>query len=596
MDSYALERKYVENNLSLAKSFDPRMDFGERKKYTVVTGIANLLPYTNIATGSSVSTVNHTFQTSDNFAFDRRMLLKWYVELTITGTSPAGKLLQLGTNDGIRCMPISSMITNGTVTLNGFGFSTQLSQYIQAVNRYEETMLEDGFVSMSPSMPDQYQQYADYTVYGVNRNPLGRYGTNTTQIPRGGHPIEVVSDNGTTAVVRFVVTEPLRISPMTWDEYDEPALIGVNSVNLNLQLGDFSRMWCHAYSAGYTITAISGQFYQNCEVQYNVITPDTSVVIDRSRNYFYPYNTFLRLETGGSSLAPGASGTTTSQAFQLDCVPNRVWVYARQRDSDLLDTSSAWYNSDSFAKITSMNVTFNGVSGLLASASPEQLYQMSRKNGLNMSWPQYDQYCGAPVCFAFGSDIGLGNQLLAVGSKGNYQLQVQATYLNTNTSSNPTPSTTINYNLYVVVMRDGVVSSFNSVFSSSVGVLDRSDVYKVISSPDIPYIPFHRGRVLYGKGFFDDLWSGLKGFFKSVPKIAQQALPIAQQLAPLVAPGIGPALAAATPLINLAAGSGVTGGAVTGGARRGRPKGSKNKPKRGGRISSPEELLELLQG
>ena len=609
--------------LELAKSYDPRMNFNEKKKFTVVTGIANILPQTTIATGNSTSSVVHTFQTSDEFAFDRRVLCTWYVELTITGTSTVGKLLALGTNDGIRCMPISSMINNAQVSFNGKVVSTLLGDYIQALNRYED--LESiGDNSIAPSMPDQYQTYSDYTVYGANSNPLAYYGVGGVRIPRGGHPITVVSDDGTTAVVRFVVSEPLRVPPFTWSTgYDEPALIGINQVNVQLNLNDFSRFWCHAYSASSTITSITGQFYQNCALSYNLITPDMSVVIDRARNYFWSYSDIQRYITNAGSLAKGASTSVTCNAITLNCVPNRIYLYARQRSSDLLSTSTAWLNSDNMAVINSLNLTFNGVSGLLSSATQQQLFVMSRKNGLDLSWPQFAGFVGSPVCVNFGSDIGLGNQLLAVGSVGNFQLTVQANITNPITTTNTTPATTINYDFFVVIMSDGVMSSHNSSFNIFTGVLNKEDVASVIQNPYVPYVPYQRVRTLYGKGFFDSIGN----FFRSaankvkdvvvdkvVPFVKDTIIPrgldAAQGYAASVNPALGNALAFGRQLAGVGVtggamsggdvyGSAVTGGdvygsAVTGGKRRGRPKGSKNKM-RGGHIPTAEELIEFLQ-
>lgn len=606
-----LERKYVDDSLSLVRSYDPRMDFNEKKRYSVVTGIANILPQINVATGNSISAVSHTFQTSPEFAFDRRMLLKWYVELTITGTSPAGTLLQLGTNDGIRCMPISSMINNAQISFNGQSVSTLLSEYIQALNRYEDEQMSNGWVSTSPSQPDQFQTYSDYTVYGPARNPLARYGANTTQIPRGGHPITVVSDNGTTAVVRFVITEPLRLSPLTWDDFDQPALIGVNQITVQLNLNDFSRFWCHAYSAGYSITAITGSFYQNCELQYNLITPDSSVPISRQKNYFWSYSKIDRYLTNAGSVAQGASSSITCNSITLNAVPSRIYMYLRQRDADLLSTTTAWYNSDNMASIQSLNITFNGVSGLLASASPQQLYLMSVKNGLQLSWPQFNQFVGSPICAAFGSDIGLGNQGLAVGTRGNFQLTVQANFTNPITTSNTTPATTINYDFYVVVMMDGVISSFDSSFTILEGVLTKRDVLEVISQgSQFPYVPYQRVRTLYGKGFFDSIGSffsdiyhkGLKPIGRSAFEAAKSVLPAVANVALRTAvPEAGPVLDVASALLRNPHGGAIVGGspvggAVVGGKRRGRPKGSKNKKTlRGGKIKSIAALKKQLK-
>lgn len=586
------------SSIQLSKSYDPRMLFAEKRSFNVVTGIANILQQKNVSTSYSGSNVVHALTIPQNTVLDRRINMRWYVQLTITGTSP-NPLLQLGTNDGIRANPISAMITSLTAQIGNTNVSTQPFDYIQQLTRYEKPDDQSTWYSMSPSYPDQFQTYSDYSVYGVARNPLALYGSNDYQIPRGGHPITVVSDDGSTAIVRFVVNEPLRLSPFNWLDTDAPGLVGVQTLNINATLGDFSRMWSHAYSGTYAITGITGSFYAPPELDYQVISPDISVGINKQRPYLYPYQEITRYVTTGPSLAKGASSTVSTNTVQLNAVPSRVYIYARQQNSDLLG-SSPWLNSDSCANITACSITFNNNNSLLAAASEYQLYAMSVKNGLQMSWPQWKKYCGSVLCVEFGSDLGLQNLGLAPGTGGSFQLQANVTFNNPITTSNTTPATTITYAVYVVVIQDGSLVSSNGTFSTAIGILNNENVIAAIKNEDIPYVPFNRMKSIYGNGFFDSVGNFFSDVYhKGIKPLGEAALsavaPGIEKFGNSFVPGLGTVARGFT-------GHGVTGGDIlTGGGakKRGRPPGSKNKPKKlsehlsGGKL--PQNIHELAK-
>lgn len=603
--------------LRLSKSYDPRMLFNENRSFNVMTGISNILQQKNIATSYSGNSVQHSMLIPDNSVLDRRMYLRWPVQLTLTGTGSAGKLLQLGTNDGIRANPISAMISNSQCAINGLTVSTILSDYVQQLTHYEDGADETSWYSMSPSMPDKFQTYSDYSGYGANSNPLALYGVNTYQVPRGGHPITVVSDNGTTAIVRFVITEPIRLSPFNWLDNDVPGIVGAQTVNFNFNLNDFSRMWCHAYTSSgsetYPITSIIGQFYAAPELDYQTISPDVSVSISKDREYFYPYQDIQRYITTAQSLAPGASTTTVSNTIQLNAVPSRVYYYVRQRNADLLNTVNAWYNSDACANITNISVVFNNVSGLLSAASEQQLYAMSVKNGLQQSWPQWKQFNGSIACIEFASDLGLANMGLAPGTGGSYQIQASVTYNNPATSSNPVPSTTIMYDLYTVVVQDGTFSVRNNKFVTHIGILNSADVLAAIVDVNVPYVSHSRLKTVYGKGFFDSIGNFFSDVYhKGIKPAVKLALPLAANAAKAFAPEFSPLIDVGQNLANRALGSGLSGGcdyqqvqnmvhqALEGGKRVGRPCGpSKAKPKSKSKASGKSKvaaLKKLLKG
>lgn len=233
----------------------------------------------------------------------------------------------------------------------------------------------------------------------------------------------------------------------------------------------------------------------------------------------------------------------------------------RQRNSDLYSSPS---NTDTFMAINNVNIQFNNRSGIMSTASQEQLYQMAVKNHCNMSWQEwsgYPQYSasnaygtsyntvGSVCCFEFGTDIANQCETDAAGRLGQYQLQV-------NVSANNISGGTLNATLYLVVVYEGIFQIPSSGASmAQIGVLTADDV---INAKHNGHVDYHEIQKVNGGG---DFFSGIKEFFvdKVLPVIKQSK--IASNLAQLI-PVAGPAISKS--LRNL--GYGDEGGVLVGGA------------------------------
>jgi hypothetical protein len=79
-----------------------------------------------------------------------------------------------------------------------------------------------------------------------------------------------------------------------------------------------------------------------------------------------------------------ASVTLTSQAIQLNQVPDLMLICARVPMS-----SQDWGDTSSFLTINNIRLNFNNSSGLLASATQQDLYEMSVRNGSAQSFYEW---------------------------------------------------------------------------------------------------------------------------------------------------------------------------------------------------------------
>lgn len=265
--------------------------------------------------------------------------------------------------------------------------------------------------------------------------------------------------------------------------------------------------------------------------------------------------------TGPYALS-SADGPTqvTSQVINISTIPRRIYIYARQQTSDLTYTST-----DTFAGISSLQLQFGNYDNVLANASPEQLWQMSVRHGLSMSWPEFSgqpmnymsgtqnlQYgqVGSVIIIEPGIDFGLSSLELA-GLNEKLTIQAYATIFNPNVAS---PSASINYSFYVVTVTDGVLSIPGSGQSlTQIGVVKASDVINN-HGPIMEYNTmegFEGGDFMGGRG-----GEKIKKFFKD--KVA----PWLREYGPQIIKAVGKVI---LPSIGLGDGGSRVGGRIGGG-------------------------------
>jgi major capsid protein len=550
-----------------------------------------------------------------NIIVSRKQYFTLPMRVVLTGTVPAnGFLIQLG-HDAPRAFPIASIMDTVQVTINNQSVSINSADIIQALLRFNTDLkLKTHDYSMTPSCLDQSQQYSD--LFGGIRNPLGSYVDSNDEgvMGRGGFPFTIVSNpqapaspptSTLTAVIDMVVTEPLFLSPFYWGHGNASGFYNVNTMDYNITFigNTFARVWSHDNQSGANATNItSGQvlfnnftsvnatpfsYQQNQPVMlFEYITPQETQVLSPNMPLTYPYFDVQRYPTN-SGVAAAAFGDPSGNDFQiinsnniqLNSIPRRMYVYVRQQNQDLYSNPN---NTDTFFQINQLSIQFLNKNGLLASASPYQLYEMSVGNHLNMSWTQWNgptqipggtpptpgiksaNAVGSVICIEFAKDIGL-EALEAPGKNQQCMLQMQVNCRNLrNAVINPT--------LYIVAVLDGTFTIEGlGRASTNVGVITSQDILDAKSKP---FLNWKDVEDVNGGNFFD----GIKQFFtdKVLPLIKESR--IASNLANLI-PVAGPAISKS--LKNLGYGDGVyagegdgvyagEGGVVLGGAKMSR--------------------------
>lgn len=534
---------------------EPRMRFPDNKHrvWAAVRGGQDITYYKLPST--SFNNTGFNFNTpvpSRHTVVDRMVILQVPVSITFTGPGGVGapNILQPG-KDAFRAFPISSITNTVTCSINGFPISLELGEIVHALSRFHlDIDQKNEYISLLAQMDDNYQNYDDAN--GCCNNPLGLYGDNSAQVPRGAYPFTVVSNTPTSATITATLYEPV-ILPMTiWDGRQSSGFVNVDTLTWSWVLSNNTqRIWSHAES-GSTITNIAVTFSQPY-ILIGFITPKLLERIPVAAEY--PYFQISRYTTQKqSTLAPNASDSYTSNPIQLNSIPRKLYIYLRQSNSVTYSSlSNMIETTDTFLQINSLSVNWDNKNGVLSGASPAQLYTLSVLNGLKLPWVEFNGLTqsingvagqdtvvkgltGSIVCLELGRDVGLReDQVEGLLDKINLQVTVNATNINQTKTLTP--------DLYLIAVYDGVLRITNNACYSEIGVVTRQDVINAETSYNISYSSLEK---IYGgdfasslKGFAQDVGHALAKYGPSALKVIRDdIIPTVKAVAPLLS-GLG---------------------------------------------------------
>lgn len=517
---------------------DPMMDLNQNKSYGV-SKAGSQTTYKAYTT-TSISASSLQFSTpppSSSIVMSRKALIYCPVRLTYTGIPPLGQTLLQPNRDAPRFMPISQSIDTLAVTINNQSVSINLAEIINPLMHYNtDTDLKAVDYSGSPAYQDQFQNYSDGFL--SIRNALANYSDSVdgAQLQRGAFPFTIIANpvsNGVdavTAIVDVAFAEYIFLSPFSWGKNNQMGFYNITTLDWNFTFLSqaANRMWSHDDQNGTNVITsstmafggviggpASSSFPQNQGAQPYIllqfVTPQETQIIPANMPLTYSYYDVLRFPTDVAAAVAGSTNTYNSNNIQLSSIPRRLYIYVRERNSDLYSNAS---KTDTFFQINQISLQFLNKNGLLASASMNQIYNICVKNGCKLSWNQWQGSnllsqpsgatfvkvggVGAVVCLEFAQDIGL-DSLMCPGILTQSQLQVTVTCTNIS-------GRTINPTLYLVPILEGtftIISAGNA--SLNVGVLSQQDVLDCHQAPHIGY-----GEAFDAAG--GDFFSGLKDF------------------------------------------------------------------------------------
>jgi len=560
---------------------DPRIT-QEDRVFPVLKGAEQVLykQYTTNAISQSSITF-HCPPPSANVYVDRRVHIRIPVRVTIpaiaSGIVNSKYVIAPGTF-GIRSFPVQKAMETIQMTINNQAMSINIGDMLSALELYNGSRkLKTIDYSKCATYPcGLCQEFSN--LYATNRSPLAQASDSAEQgIPRNASYMVPVGSNavtGSTATtisyVDFVSCEPLFLSPLYWGDAagDCAGFYGVKTMDFTFNfVGNAgNRMICIDPKGIYTSDATArattlacvadfASFPGGTAFSYAESTPTmlfqylTPQLVDRGNSMQqilnYPFVNMERYAVQASAIpvavSSGAvSGTTidiVSNNVQLNSIPMKLYIFCRADNSQMQKNP---FSPDSFLRLNSINLQWGNRSGLLASASKQQLYDISVRAGCTQSYADWaglpqstaaygaasaDNQTGLIAQHYFGTgtvlaidpvDLGL-DSIDAPGKLDQITLQVDAKWDWLSTFAPATAAVT----MYVVAVSGGVFTLFNGQASSLIGVLNSTDILNSHAQTESKLLNYFDTKERYGGNFLSDLKQGLKGMNKK--KVAEGA-------------------------------------------------------------------------
>jgi len=538
--------------MNIVSVSDPRMATEGQQTYAIVQG-----PQISLSKGfnsTSISASNVSFNninpSSVNIFVSKEFLMTVSYLVTFTGTAAPGTLLldSWGHDMSARCLFVNNSFSNMNIQLNNANFSSDLNDLVTAYQRVNFKH-NAHLISESCTTVDQSQKYSEL-VNGLNdsiRNPLGAYGVSgPSHVPsRGGQlgAYKILSNTAISGSILITGTEPIMVSPLVFTGHNKNVnFIHLSNITIN---GVFdsnlaAKVLSISDNCPSTFTNISC-VPQSASIQFTYLTPPSLASIPKAISYdYYPINRFI---TDNNTAMVGNSTTSTiCNSLQLSSVPKQIIVFVRQSKNNFTINST-----DTFCRINSIQIEYANRSGILSSSTPQQLFQMSKNNGLDMSYPEwygqtydptdllsnpalfprYVSGVGSMLVMQPTSDFGLLDNSTS-GVSGTQQLQISVNY--TSLYKDNTPRF---FSVYILIVADGVITLMPSICYQSDSIVSPTDLLVAkMTPPQYSVSDVISQQAMVGGDFF----GSIKSFFQ---KHGPDLLKIAKFAAPIVAPMVG---------------------------------------------------------
>jgi len=474
----------------------------------------------------SATTTSHVFNIvvpNEATIIDRRALWNATCTLKIQGIPAVGKyLVNYGYTDALAPFPLQSTATVMSSTINNTTVSVNIDDVMPALLRMHDARQLAALNSMTPTMFDSYKYYSD--AVGAINNPLGSFfnAQDNDLLPRGAFGdvvvgstyvggvvdgAQVVGDGTTlqTTYVQFTTSEPLLgLSPFIWSNDGATAgIYGVTNMSFQFNLGNANRVWRTA--SNIPSYSVQLQEFNNSQLIFNYLTPHASDLMP-ARN-IVPYLNLPRFISPAVSIGAGVKGVTiSSQSLQLQEIPDKLICFVRKAKRNITNQ-----DSDNFLPIKKVSIQWNNNSGILSTATPYNLYEMSKKAGCNENWLEFSgsanvvdnttgvgsvlPTAGSMLVLDYAESIQLVEDWFSPGSLGAFNLQIDVT-VDSNATTNE------DYELVLVTVQSGIFVCERGQSSVYTALLSRQDVLE--ASEQKPYFKQDVKRMI-GGGFLDGL-------------------------------------------------------------------------------------------
>jgi hypothetical protein len=530
---------------------------------------------------------------SENIVIDRHLLLSSQLsfQLTLGGATVNGtNVFQYGLTDALQAFPLNSLFTTIQSTINNVSVSTNLQDVLPMLMRMNDKRILSRYNSMTPALPDvAYGLYK--SAPGANNNPLAGYGTTSYDedfVPRGAYaldflqidryvagvytdssPISTGANNTWVISIAVSLTEPfLALSPFINCEPNMSAgLVGVNNMSMvlnvdssckrlfstsnNAVVGGNSRAgFINGISLGWPTAPNGGASraigFANTRLLFNFLSLQPEQYAKISTKNVVPYLDYPRYLTtfaSGTTIAPGATATLTSQSIQLNQVPDLILITARVPMSQ-----QNWNYSSSFLTINGISVNFNNASGLLSTATQQDLFGISARNGSSQSFYEFRGKADFPNVGTIAVPVPATSQggvlevpttgsllvlspvmdfslpsYLSASSLGQYQFQFNMSVTNQYDFAIAQPE------ICIITVNSGVFATQQGTSQIFTGILTKEQVLRTKEQNPVPHLASSEYARLVGGKMMNRGMGAIASFVRDNPKLVSTVADMARR-------------------------------------------------------------------
>jgi len=417
------------------------------------------------------------------------------------------------------CDSASLTINSGTTTINSRQVLDPIARKLSKkylMNQATEcpSMLDNRWIlTTDPVATDANAADGDPTALHINScQPLSKYENCCGGHTRASFLPVAVSAAANIVTVKFNVVEQLAISPLTLHD-NETFLANVNTLTLLLSYGSsLNDIYYTANPAGVApaITITSPRLL----LTYIQCNPEI-MSIPRAVNYNYESIVYFA-KSSTVLLGAGTAATTiqlSSDTVRFQCMPSMIYIFLRNQVAQRTPENTQTFYQYGFPQSTSqyagLQINIGNRTGLLASASPQTLWRISKNNGYAGSFNEWSQ-SGGVFCLNPVRDLGIDPSLDTLPLEtGSVNFQVTGTWNNANliySGVAPAEGYNANVELMIVAVYAGVATVTADQCMFSLGSLSANEVNAVLSGKSAGMIssehvqPTIQAEGLYSKG------------------------------------------------------------------------------------------------
>lgn len=342
----------------------------------------------------------------------------------------------------LRSFPLNSCLVTADLKLNGQS-TTVGSNNVICLQPY----LMDDEELLYFECPAQRDNSARYTpnTSANNRNPFDPRQQNSSVSSRGSYQAtlvyEAVANAVCTRIYAWDIVEAIIISPLTWGKsFSDEGFANIFNISINLRIQDIQRSLSLASGmiAGSSVTMHlspvandpNPRTTMNILLNYN--TQDPILAAKMATTLYYNWD-LIQVDANTNAISQGdglnnasTDGSFNGNALRLSTIPDKIYLYIKP-DISAFTGAACQTITDTFLRITQIKVLFKNSANLLSSYTEYDLWRMSVKNGLKMSWNEWRYTNGSIVIIDVVSDLGLQPDETAGESKYN-QIKIDGNY------------------------------------------------------------------------------------------------------------------------------------------------------------------------